>query len=72
MLPKPATPTSPMVTIVRPGTYDPEKYNIYDIFSVSIVIQNVICVPYNTLIKFKAVASRRYLIPGVLDKQGHF
>nr|XP_034828393.1 alpha-tocopherol transfer protein-like [Maniola hyperantus] len=50
MLPKPATPTSPMVTIIRPGTYDPEKYNIYDIFSVSIVIQNMLLVDNDTMV----------------------
>lgn len=42
VLPKTATPTSPVVAIVRPGTYDPDKYAFSEVFSVSLLIQNVI------------------------------
>ncbi|CAH2238103.1 jg18486 [Pararge aegeria aegeria] len=49
ILPKPADPTSPMVTIVRPGTYDPERHNIYDIFSVSILMQSMLLAENDTM-----------------------
>lgn len=41
VLPKSATPDAPRVAIIRPGVYDPDKYKINDIFSVSILIQRV-------------------------------
>ncbi|XP_023953658.2 alpha-tocopherol transfer protein-like [Bicyclus anynana] len=44
ILPKTATPTSPVVTVIRPGTYDPDKYKLYDIFSVSILLQNMLLI----------------------------
>ncbi|XP_064076633.1 uncharacterized protein LOC135194772 [Vanessa tameamea] len=42
ILPKSTTPDSPRVAIVRPGSYDPDKYKLSDIFSVSIVLQRIL------------------------------
>ncbi|XP_050361887.1 uncharacterized protein LOC126781108 [Nymphalis io] len=42
ILPKSATPDSPRVAIIRPGSYDPDKYILSDIFSVSILLQRIL------------------------------
>ncbi|CAH2066482.1 unnamed protein product, partial [Iphiclides podalirius] len=42
ILPKLASPTSPRVIIVRPGSYNPEKYTVADILSVSFILEKIL------------------------------
>ncbi|XP_050361955.1 alpha-tocopherol transfer protein-like [Nymphalis io] len=36
------TPTSPRTAIIRPGTYDPDKLNVADFYSVTSIIQKIL------------------------------
>ncbi|KAG6446333.1 alpha-tocopherol transfer protein-like [Manduca sexta] len=42
ILPKLAAPDAPRVSIIRPATYDPDKYSIVDIMAVSHVLQQIV------------------------------
>ncbi|CAH2104808.1 unnamed protein product [Euphydryas editha] len=50
ILPKRTTPDAPRIAIVRPGTYNPEKYKITDIFSVSILLQRILLMEDDTVV----------------------
>ncbi|XP_075992123.1 alpha-tocopherol transfer protein-like [Anticarsia gemmatalis] len=41
-LPKVASPDAPRVNLIRPGTYDPSKYNILDVMAVSSAVMKII------------------------------
>nr|ATY51904.1 CTD6 [Heliconius melpomene] len=78
VLPKSATPDAPRVAIIRPGVYDPDKYKINDIFSVSILIQrilmkeddNVIVSGMRTILDLEGVTVAHYLqmTPAVMKR----
>ncbi|KAM3959038.1 uncharacterized protein ACR2FA_006879 [Aphomia sociella] len=44
VLPKPPGPDSPLIIIFRPGQYDPNKYSMADVMSVSNIVQKVVLV----------------------------
>ncbi|KAL4715179.1 hypothetical protein ACJJTC_012226 [Scirpophaga incertulas] len=42
ILPNPAGPAEPVVTIYRPGVYDPQKYSVIEIMRCSMIVQKII------------------------------
>ncbi|RVE51216.1 hypothetical protein evm_004181 [Chilo suppressalis] len=61
-------PTEPMTVIIRPGKYDPEKYNILDIVSVSNVMAKIILQEYDNAV----VAGVRTILDLEDVTMGHF
>ncbi|XP_046961266.1 clavesin-1-like [Vanessa cardui] len=78
ILPKSTTPDSPRVAIVRPGSYDPDKYKLSDIFSVSIVLQRILLMEddatvisgFRTILDLEGVTMAHYLqmTPAMMKK----
>ncbi|XP_068620796.1 uncharacterized protein [Battus philenor] len=62
VLPKVASPSSPRVSIIKPGNYNPDKYTIADIISVA-----------NTIDKISLMEDDNYVVAGgqfILDLDG--
>ncbi|CAK1603321.1 unnamed protein product [Parnassius mnemosyne] len=50
ILPKVSSPTSPRVAIIRPGSYDPEKYTISDVIAVNNILQKILCMDDDNMV----------------------
>ncbi|XP_052756841.1 alpha-tocopherol transfer protein-like [Galleria mellonella] len=68
VLPKLPAPDSPLISIFRPGMYDPQKYNITDIMSVTNTMQKIMLVDNDNA----SVAGFRFIMDLEGASMAHF